>query len=980
MNDNLAKKRIRRIIEIIIVIFIILLLITCCTSKYWGRIGYIYNDIDVNIDEDNIDKDIIVNKELSFYEDNYEMSLSDNDLKISYYYQKINPQEITCRTSDALIATCYVKGDYVVINPKQIGKVKVYVEALTNGKKYQGKTNLTIKESQRYIKLNNYKGSIDLNKNKKLYFTYSLVGLTGNVFVKVVDESIVKVTVKDGVVTVTGLKNGKTKIVVSLTYNGKTYEATYDVTVKNSNNKSNDSSLKNMEGIKDFKKDKYSYNLSVPFETQKYSLGVTTNSGKAKVKYYFNGKEVDNLNDLELNVGNNVVKVEVTAEDGSKTTYEVNIYREEQKSSLKLDSLSISKGKLIPNFDPNNLNYNVYVDSNTDTLDVFFNTHNDYSLKYNGKEVDSLKGLKLKEGNNKVEITVKDEYGNELTYTVNIVKDSPSNPKSDNNYLLDIESNLPLNEEFNKDKKNYSLTVPYEENLNLKGIEEDTNSKVTYKLNGEDIKDLDINGKLKNGSNKLEIVVESASGKTNTYNVDIFKVYRIVVLDNETYEFKADGISSYTIGYKIYEYLKENETIEIIDYDEKDISSNIDNYIGTMKVTKGGINLIPEVTMFGKKKLTIKYKDSYDEAIINFTNDNYFITSESKYEINTENGIGEKDIVINNNFFNNEPRIEKNNDGICLYDKLDPNIYICITGKDVIIEYLEGSSSIALKVKVTNSGEYNLNVKGFINDEEIANVDIAIVAVEKYLLIIEPNGGFLVEKDTNYSYEEKLEFYISSDEIVDLNNYDAYYVDKENCYYYHLKDFNTLNTGLGDSYLGKIISDLTNNLTLYAIYSEEDYSVDVEETKKLYLVLDEYENIFYSEEYNKKMIYPGIKGLFEIKASSSTLNESFITGITLEEESVCVEPGKCLNMSYKLPYDLTEYTILNKTDGKLSIKFTNPIPISSEEVKIPLEWKWVEIDDEVDTLIGNKASKEDLTYNLTISLDFTVKNSKCTLE
>ena len=145
MNDDEdnTKKRIRHIIEILIIIIIILLLITCCTSRFIGRIGIIVNDTEVDIDNDTDDKELILNKELKFYKDSISMSLSDEDVKLSYYFNKINPDKITCFTSDASIATCYVKDGYVVVKPKKTGNVNVYAEAYTNGKRYQAKSRVT---------------------------------------------------------------------------------------------------------------------------------------------------------------------------------------------------------------------------------------------------------------------------------------------------------------------------------------------------------------------------------------------------------------------------------------------------------------------------------------------------------------------------------------------------------------------------------------------------------------------------------------------------------------------------------------------------------------------------------------------------------------------------------------------------------------------------------------------------------------------
>ena len=238
-DEKITKRRLRRIIEIIVIIIIILLLITCCTSKYWGRIGSIDNDGSVTIDDDTDDLEIILNKELQFYNEKYTMSLSDEDLKLSFFYQKINPKEITCYTADPSIATCYVDRNYVVVLPKKKGNVNVFVEALTNGKRYLGKAKLTITAATKYIKLSKNKVAIDLNTTDMVQVPFSLVGFRGTPKVSVSDANVVKAEVKDGVLTIWGLKDGDSTVTIKVSANGQTYQAKVYVqvlAVKQNNN------------------------------------------------------------------------------------------------------------------------------------------------------------------------------------------------------------------------------------------------------------------------------------------------------------------------------------------------------------------------------------------------------------------------------------------------------------------------------------------------------------------------------------------------------------------------------------------------------------------------------------------------------------------------------------------------------------------------------------------------------------------------
>ena len=123
-EDNHYKLKL--VIMIIIIIIIILLLITSCTSGFWGRIGGLFNnEVDVPIKPDTGDGQIILNQDLKFNKDNIEFFVSDENAKLSFSYENIDPESFTCVTSDANIATCYVKDDYIVINPKGVGSVDI---------------------------------------------------------------------------------------------------------------------------------------------------------------------------------------------------------------------------------------------------------------------------------------------------------------------------------------------------------------------------------------------------------------------------------------------------------------------------------------------------------------------------------------------------------------------------------------------------------------------------------------------------------------------------------------------------------------------------------------------------------------------------------------------------------------------------------------------------------------------------------------
>jgi len=206
--------------------------------------------------------------------------------------------------------------------------------------------------------------------------------------------------------------------------------------------------------------------------------------------------------------------------------------------------------------------------------------------------------------------------------------------------------------------------------------------------------------------------------------------------------------------------------------------------------------------------------------------------------------------------------------------------------------------------------------------------------------------------------------------------------------------------------------NINQSITLYAIYENTSEYIELPETHKLYLTDV---NLFHNEEYFKvygkdKVIYPGATGSYKMTIENNQADTLTIKGITLEEDTICVpyKEGKgCLNMGYFIRYsareakDFTyfygasdEYTILNRDNQTIfnNLHTKRIIPFTGKEITIPkgdgvdiyLFWRWEEVDDTLDTLIGKEATKfkEDGKtlndkYSLTVSIDFDSTNKYC---
>lgn len=103
-----------------------------------------------------------------------------------------------------------------------------------------------------------------------------------------------------------------------------TTKSTTSTTTKKSNN-ANLSSVKISNLDFEFKKDTLEYELIVDNSIESINIETTAEHNKAKV---------EGIGEYQLNVGNNIIKLEVTAEDGSKKTYTIKIKRKDNNANL----------------------------------------------------------------------------------------------------------------------------------------------------------------------------------------------------------------------------------------------------------------------------------------------------------------------------------------------------------------------------------------------------------------------------------------------------------------------------------------------------------------------------------------------------------------------------------------------------------------------------------------------------------------------
>jgi len=941
-NDEKNEKRMkRRIIIMLLIIVLLLLLITSCTAHFFGKMGDLFtNEEVIPIDSSTNDKEVILNEDLKFDLDNLDISLSDNASKITFNFKNINPDKFTCSTSDATIATCYVKDGHIVINPKKKGKVEVFIQAEDNGKIYKGSTIVNIGDSKKLIKLDSKSGTINLSQSKTKIVAYNLIGMKGKVSVSSSNKSVATATVGNGVIKITGHKKGNSTITISINYNGVTYKATYKVKVingntsgsgnnsggnsgstggntkpggnggstggNNQNKKDSDSSLKSLttsNGTLKFNKNTYTYHVGVSKDVNKVTLKAIPTSSKATVTYTYNGKTVKNLNDLKLNNGDNTVVIKVIAEDGSTSTYKVIINKE---ADTTLQDLKVSVGKLDPKFKENILDY-VVKDIPSDTKNVILtptlgdkNSTIEYYInnkKVTNADKSSLNVLLNTAGIYTVKIVVKNG-DSDRTYTVVINKNA-----SDNNYLSDIKINNNSLPGFDKNTFNYDLEVDYNtKKLTALGIPEDKNSTVTYYLDDQ-IVDKD-NIKIPNKDCTLKIKVKSESGDEKVYTINITKPNRTIefATNKDIYEIDVLG-KPYTIAYEI----KENgKVLGVDDYDLADVKLNY-NGDADIKIEKGYIVVTPKSNMAGKQEnVSLTYNGSTTSNIkLKYILDDYFIkilnSNNNIYEMDIENGKGVSEIALLTNIFKGSNIGVKNiANGVIIYSLDNEDIFIKATtdDPDITLSSTGGAETSSPLITATANGvkedskEVKIHITGSILGNTITVPDVTLKLQTVYTVNLDSNGGFFskLDQDTVYSYK------LTSKDKLDLSKLSPF-KDADDCHYYEVLGYSDTKDGQVIYKTDDVIEKLDKSLYLYVIYGDNLIEKPEFEYQTLYLddanIFGDKENELYKDQ---KIIYPGAKGHYSMIFENGD-EDITITGMILKENSICVSSG-CLNMGY----------------------------------------------------------------------------------
>lgn len=221
----------------------------------------------------------------------------------------------------------------------------------------------------------------------------------------------------DPVIRVTGVKAGTATITITPTnvsddeYNLLTGSRSISITVKEPTAqpiavKSSDSTLSSLTtniGEIGFKASTTSYTVNVDKTVTSLGIKAIANNSKATVKI---------TGDENFAVGENVVKITVTAENGNVTVYEIKVVKSKYKSGPLL-KLEIEGFDMIPEFDPGEHNYTVDV-VGISLANVKYELENETSTV----TIEGNKGLVI--GRNKVKVIVTENNGTITEYNISV--------------------------------------------------------------------------------------------------------------------------------------------------------------------------------------------------------------------------------------------------------------------------------------------------------------------------------------------------------------------------------------------------------------------------------------------------------------------------------------------------------------------------------------------------------------------------------
>ena len=445
--------------------------------------------------------------------------------------------------------------------------------------------------------------------------------------------------------------------------------------------------------VTDFNKETYIYTLEdVPYSKTSIKVDALAEDNDATI---------EGIGEINLTTGLNEINVVVTAQNGNKQTYTIKVTRE-KNNNAKLSLLSISGYTLTPNFDGDILEYTVTV---SETLEKI--TKNDVtaiSEDSNATIVKQEEVILSTTSDNYYEIVVTAEDGTPKTYKIKIIR-----PKSSDATIKSINlTGANISPEFNKDRLEYTLTIPYgSEKFSIEGIPNVSTTSVIG--NGE------------YSSNETEIILSTTAENGNNLNYK-FNIVKALSNDATLSNLSVNGYRldktflPTTLAYSIGE-IPFNTTSLKINATSNNPDATINYYVDSVKQTS---SLITIPNILGNKAITIEVIAPDTITKRTYTIDYKIVKSSNAYLSNIIPSVGtinfNKNTEIYNLTVNNEITSIKLN-----ITAEDENATITVNGntyftpKEIEINNLKvGTNTISILTTAqdgTTKKTYNVIVK-----------------------------------------------------------------------------------------------------------------------------------------------------------------------------------------------------------------------------------------------------------------------------
>lgn len=284
---------------------------------------------------------------------------------------------------------------------------------------------------------------------------------------------------------------------IEVTAENGTTKKTYAVRVTRADNRSTNNNLKALKpsaGTINFNAATLNYNVTIPATTGTFTLQAEAADAKATIAY-------TPSNSVTIKMGETkTIGVVVTAENGAKKTYNVNVRREDNRSGdNNLKALTVSNTNI--KFNASTTTYTATVGHDVTNVNITA-TANDTKAKITG-----IGTKQLAVGKNTFDVIVTAENEKTKTYSVTVIREDAQGNSvelSKNNYLKSLKINGEKID-ISKEETKYRIDL----------LNDEKEFTIEYELEDANASAIIANNEV--GSKKIEIIVTAEDGTTRTY-------------------------------------------------------------------------------------------------------------------------------------------------------------------------------------------------------------------------------------------------------------------------------------------------------------------------------------------------------------------------------------------------------------------------------------------------------------------------------